>query len=133
MSSSALTRVICQFANALSPTLTVPAVSVAATTTIQSYTPLNYTPRCPAGPRLPWPGLYAHIRSTHTRVPCGIAYRIVGIAFGPWRQARAFVCGRVLQLKKTQYPPRPKVLEDDIEENFVKGRWVAFFLPLSLP
>ena len=131
MSSTVLARVSHRLANLSPYTLTVsvlvpvPVPAVAAIAP-QAYATLHHSPRCLAGPRLPWAGPYTHIRSTHTYIPHSVT------TVSPWRQqTRAFACGAVLQLKKNQNPPRPKVLEEDIEENFVKGRWVAFYSPTS--
>ena len=117
MSSTALIRAIRRLANPARPILTASAsapIPAAAATTPQSYIP-----------RLPWP--YTHNRSMHTHIPRSITYEVVGTYLGLWKQqTRAFTCSGLLQLKRTQYPSRPKVLEEDIEENFVKGRWVVF-------
>ena len=70
----------------------------------------------------------------HTHIPHSITHEVVGAYLGPWkRQTRAFACGGLLQLKRTQYPSRPKVPEEDFEENFVKGRCVAFLFTSPSP
>ena len=128
MSSSAFTLAARRLANPARPILTA---STSAPTP-QSYFLLHHSPGCPAGSRLRWP--CAHLRSMHTHIPRSITHEVVGAYLGLWkRQTRAFACGGLLQLKRTQYPSRPKVPEEDFEENFVKGRCVAFLFTSPSP
>ena len=41
---------------------------------------------------------------------------------GWWVQERRIAATAVVGMKKTSYPPRPKVKEEEIEEKYLKGR-----------